>query len=46
MKNLVKRKSVAIVSKLLAGVAVLYVSMASAWLFHRPKTPAELSNKK
>jgi cyclic lactone autoinducer peptide len=37
-----KRKAVALFSKLLVVVAVMCVSTASYWLFHRPETPAEL----
>jgi cyclic lactone autoinducer peptide len=33
---------VALVSKALAAFAVLFVSTASFWYFHRPKTPREL----
>ena len=46
MKNLMARKTVALVSKLLVAAAVLFVSMASLWMYHRPQTPAELSVKK
>lgn len=45
MVNSMTRKSVAIVSKLLALTAVLFVSTASVYWFHRPKTPAELLKK-
>lgn len=46
MKKPLSKKVVVLVSKLLAVTAVLFVSTASFWAFHRPKTPAELSNKK
>jgi cyclic lactone autoinducer peptide len=36
------KKIVSLVSKLLAGFAVLFVSTASFWYYHRPKTPQEL----
>lgn len=46
MKNVIVRKSVGIVSKLLAVAAVAFVSTACAFIWHRPNTPAELLNKK
>lgn len=46
MKKAMVRKSVGIISKLLAVVAVAFVSTACAFIWHRPKTPVELLNKK
>ncbi|MFC5530146.1 cyclic lactone autoinducer peptide [Cohnella yongneupensis] len=46
MKNQVTKKAVVIVSRMLAVVAVAFVSTASMWVLHRPNTPAELKSKK
>ena len=40
-----KKRTVALVSKLLAVTAVLFVSTASIWILHRPNVPAELKKK-
>ena len=37
-----KRKSVVLASKLLAALAVVFVSTASFWAVYRPEVPAEL----
>lgn len=45
MKKNIARKSVAIISKFLGTAALLFVSTASVYCFHRPNTPAELRVK-
>lgn len=46
MEKIIVKKSVAIVSKLLALTALLFVSTACLFWAHRPSTPAELLSKK
>lgn len=46
MENKVSKKAVSIVSKLLALVALAFVSTASVFWLHRPETPKELLSKK
>lgn len=40
-----KKTAVALVSKLLAVIAVVFVSTASFWAVYRPETPVELKKK-
>lgn len=42
MKN---SKTAAIISKLLALCAVVFVSTASYWVLYRPETPSELKKR-
>ena len=45
MENVVIRKLVASASKLLALVALMFVSTASVFWVYRPKTPTELRKR-
>lgn len=42
---MMKRKSVALISKMLALAAVVFVSTACWWAVYRPETPAELKEQ-
>jgi hypothetical protein len=40
-----KRKTAIVISKLLAGMAVIFVSTASFWAVYRPEVPKELKKQ-